>query len=292
VSTEPRQIDLRGKTILVTGGSMGLGLASARACLQYGANVMVCARGGEALVEASAELTRSAPAERLATETADVGIEADVERLFDRIVASFGRCDGIIHAAAILGPVGTVDAVDDADAWLETLRINLFGTFLVARAGARRMKKSGGGRIVLYSGGGGATPRPNFTAYASSKAAVVRFAETIALELAPDVEVNALAPGFVVTRMQHQTIEAGERAGEAWAEEVRARVAEGGTPPSVAADAGAFLVSDAARGITGKLVAASFDKYREWPLHLAELRDGDLFTLRRILPRDRGLDWQ
>ncbi len=279
--------------MLVTGGSMGIGLECARAALKYGARVTICARGEDALKAAASELDAEfrsgddAARERLGGDhrtervdaiAVDVSRPEEVENLLERVVARFGRCDGLIHAAAILGPASRISDLDDADAWLETLRINLFGTFLVARAAARRMQKQGGGRMVLFAGGGASGPFPNFSAYASSKVGVVRFAETIAQELAPDIEVNALAPGMVATRMLAQVR--------------RVREGPAGTPPAVAAEAAAFLVSDAAKGITGKFVAAVYDGYRDWPSHLAELRDGDLFTLRRIVPRDRGNDWQ
>lgn len=289
---------------------MGIGFECARACLKYGADVTICARGEGTLKDAEAAL-KNPPAQaadpgtrrRMASErtnskpqvdalVADVSDPEDVERLLDRIVSALGRCDGLIHAAAILGPAGRITALDDLDAWFETLRINLFGTFLVARAAARRMQRSGGGRMVLFAGGGASAPFPNYSAYASSKVGVVRFAETIAQELAPEIEVNALAPGLVATRMLEQTLQAGERAGKGYVETARQAIASGATPPTVAAEAAAFLISDAAKGITGKFVAAVYDGYRDWPSHLAELRDSDLFTLRRILPRDRGLDWQ
>jgi 3-oxoacyl-[acyl-carrier protein] reductase len=271
---------------------MGLGLESARSCLAYGANVFLCARGNDVLAEAVDDLTRSAPRERVEACVADVGVEADVERLLDRLTSHYGKCDGVIHAAGVLGPIGSIVGIDDADLWWETLRINLFGTFLVTRAAARRMKNSGGGRVVLYAGGGASTPFPNYTAYACSKVAVVRFAETAAQELAPEIEVNCLAPGFVATRMHEQTLAAGERAGKDYLEKTQAALEAGGVSPHVAAEASAFLVSDAARGITGKFVAAAYDGYTKWPGHIAELRDTDIFTLRRILPRERGMDWQ
>jgi 3-oxoacyl-[acyl-carrier protein] reductase len=198
----------------------------------------------------------------------------------------------VIHAAGVLGPIGSILEIEDPALWWETLRINLFGTFLITRAAARRMRDAGGGRIVLYAGGGASAPFPNYTAYASSKVAVVRFAETVAQELAPDVEVNCLAPGFVLTRMHQQTLAAGEKAGKEFLEKTQSMLDEGGVSPTIAAEASAFLVSDAARGITGKFVAAAYDGYSEWPEHLAELRETDIFTLRRILPRDRGMNWQ
>jgi len=272
---------------------MGIGFESARSCLSYGANVVLCARGEEALSQAARDLTKEHPAERIKTLTADVGEESDVERIFDYVIASFGACNGIIHAAAVLGPIGPVAEVEDPELWWDTLRINLFGTFLVTRAAARRMKATSGGRIVLYAGGGASAPFPNYTAYACSKVAVVRFTETVAVELAPEIEVNCLAPGLVATRMQQQTLAAGDRAGAEYLETTKNALAQGAAvSPKLAAETSAFLASDAARGITGKFVSARFDGYAEWPEHLAELRDTDIFTLRRILPRDRGMDWQ
>ncbi len=293
------ELSLRGKSILVTGGSMGIGLECARACLTAGARVMIAARGTSALADAERELTANGTGEAIATygireaiatTSTDVGDPAAVDALFAAFEGRFGRCDGVIHAAGVYGPIGPITEIDPA-AWWDALRINLFGTLLVARAAARCMRASGGGRIVLFSGGGAATPFPNYTAYATSKVGVVRFTETIAQELAPEIEVNCVAPGFVATRLHEQTLQAAESAG-AFLEKTRAELARGGVPAGVGAAAAAFLVSDAAKGITGKFVAAPYDGYREWPQHLEELRDTDIFTLRRILPRERGMDWQ
>jgi 3-oxoacyl-[acyl-carrier protein] reductase len=285
-----RATDLRGKSILITGGSMGIGLESARRCLAYGANIMICARGAAALNDAAADLLEDA-ADGVATFPADVGDEREVEALFAAFAERFGRCDGVIHAAGVYGPIGPITEVEP-NAWWQALRINLFGTFLVARAAAKRMRPYGSGRIVLFAGGGASTPFPNYTAYASSKVAVVRFAETIAEELAPAIEVNAVAPGFVATRLHAQTLAAGERAAGDFLEKTKAALSAGGVPATVGAEAAAFLVSDAAKGITGKFIAAPYDDYRAWPEHLDALNGGELFTLRRVLPRERGLDWQ
>lgn len=281
---------LRDKSIVVTGGSMGIGLACARAALAAGARVMLCARGADALAGARDELVREASPEMVATATVDVGDERSVDALFRAFEGRFGRCHGVIHAAGVYGPIGPITELDPA-AWWDALRINLFGTFLVARAAAQRMQPAGGGRIVLFSGGGASTPFPNYTAYASSKVAVVRFTETIAQELGPAIEVNCVAPGFVVTRLHEQTLAAAGLAG-GFLEKTRAEMEKGGVPAEVGAEAAVFLVSDAAAGITGKFVAAPYDGYRAWPERLAELRETDVFTLRRILPRERGMDWQ
>jgi len=250
---------------------------------------MICARGAAALDDAVAKLAEGSASD-VASASADVGDEGEVEALFAAFAERFGRCDGVIHAAGVYGPIGPITDVEPA-AWWDALRINLFGTFLVARAAAKRMRPYGVGRMVLFAGGGASTPFPNYTAYASSKVAVVRFAETIAEELAPTIEVNAVGPGFVATRLHEQTLAAGDVAG-VFLEKTKALLESGGVSATVGAEAAAFLVSDAAKGINGRFVAAQYDDYRAWLEHLEELKGSELFTLRRVLPRERGRDWQ
>ncbi len=276
---------------MITGGSMGIGFAAARSCLASGADVMIVARGTQALERAREELTAAFPGRRVATAAADVGREHDVAAMFASFAERFERCDGLIHAAGVYGPIGAITDVEPA-AWWDAVRVNLFGTFLVARGAAQSMQATGGGRMVLFSGGGASTPFPFYTAYASSKVAVVRFAETIARELAPLIEVNCVAPGFVATRLHDETLAAGAAAAGGFLETTKAALAGGGVSADVGADAAAFLVSEGARGITGKFVAAPYDDYRAWPERLDALRESELFTLRRVLPRERGLDWQ
>lgn len=282
-------IDLSGKTILVTGGSMGIGYACAEQCLRAGARVTIAARGADDLCAAQRRL---AAVGEVGARVVDVSDAARVEAMVADITAGGGALDGVIHAAGVYGPIGRVVDVDPGE-WLEAVRINLFGSFVVARAASRVMAgQSGGGRIVLFSGGGAATPFPHYTAYACGKAGVVRLTETLAQELAADgIEVNCVAPGFVVTRLHQQTVAAGERAGS-FLEQTQRQIATGGVPAAVGAEAAAFLVSDAARGISGKFVAAPYDGWSAWPDRVDVLKESDLFTLRRIVPRDRGMDWQ
>jgi len=215
-----------------------------------------------------------------------------VEALFEAAQAAHGAVHGLIHCAAVLGPIGPLADADPGE-WLDALHINLFGSFLVMREAVRRMRERGGGRLVLFSGGGAGYGFPNYSSYAAAKVAVVRLVETLAREVgAQGIEVNALAPGFVATRIHAQTLEAGERAGAEYLRSTREQLAAGGVPPGVGANAAVFLVSDAARGITGKFVAAPYDDLAQWLEHLDTLRSTDVFTLRRIVPRDRGEAWQ
>jgi NAD(P)-dependent dehydrogenase (short-subunit alcohol dehydrogenase family) len=279
---------LATKTIVVTGGSMGLGLAAAKACFEAGANVFLCSRHQRDLDQV---LVSMAGPRAAALET-DVSQPQQVEALFAAAQARYGPVHGLIHCAAVLGPIGPL-ADTAPEEWFEALRINLFGSVLVAREAIRRMKNAGGGRLVLFSGGGAGYAFPNYSSYACAKVAVVRLVETLAQEvIAYGIEVNALAPGFVTTRLHQQTLGAGERAGADYLQLTRRHLAKGGVAPELGARAAAFLVSDAARGITGKFVAAPYDDVQAWPGHLDELRSTDIFTLRRIVPKDRGMTWQ
>ena len=282
---------LTEKSVVITGGSRGLGLACASEALRAGANVTLAARGVAELQSARDLLAAEFGDDRVAIERVDVAREPDVERLCDAAVARFGSLDALVHAAAILEPIGPLLEVD-AEAWLNNLKTNLFGTFLIVRHAARRMRA--GGRIVAFSGGGASGPFPNYTAYASSKVAVVRFVETAAVELkSRGIEINALAPGFVATKMHEATLAAGAAlAGAAYVERTRAEIESGGVPATVPAAAAIFLSSERARGITGRFVSAVYDGWQTWPEHLAELDGTDLFTLRRVVPKERGLDWQ
>lgn len=271
------RIDLSSKNLLVTGGSMGIGFAVAQECLRAGARVMICARDGSAVSAAVGQLKQLSGSQDVDGIAADVTDRLQIEKALDLLGSNFGPVTSLVHAAAVQGPIGEITAIDP-DQWMETLRVDLFGTFLAVRQACERMKRTGG-RIVVFSGGGATAPRQSFSAYACSKTGVVRLAETAAIEMAQyGIEINALAPGPVATRMLAKTLVA--------------EPAVTPVPATRAAAAAAFLISDLSRGITGKLVAAMHDGWSDWPLHVDELRGSDAFTLRRIVPRDRGMDWQ
>ncbi|HSJ05457.1 MAG TPA: SDR family oxidoreductase, partial [Longimicrobiales bacterium] len=182
-----------------------------------------------------------------------------------------------------IGPGWEVDAAD----WWRAQEVNLLGTFIACRAVIPAMIEKRWGRILVFSGGGATGPRPRFSAYASSKAAVVRLVETLAAEVAGyGITVNAIAPGAVDTRLQDSIIEAGSAAGDEHARAVALRqTGAGGVSPDLAAELALFLASDDGAAITGKLVSAEHDPWREWrEPELAELSRSDWLTLRRLDP--------
>jgi len=285
--------DLRGKNVLVTGGSMGIGYAAASACLRAGARITICARK-QADVQQAVERLEAVSPGQVRGAPADVTDIGQLNRIMDLLEREQGPMSAVIHSAGIYGPIGKITEVDPNE-WFDAVRVNLFGTFLVARQAAIRLMRHGGGRMAFFSGGGAATPFPHYTAYACGKVGVARLVETLAIEFAPfRIELNCIAPGFVATRLHQKTLDAGpERASPEFFAQTRDKV-EGGSavPPEVGADCAAFLISDVAEGITGRFVAAPYDKYTDWIKHLDRIRKSDLFTLRRIVPKDRGEDWQ
>src|SRR5690606_28047403 len=286
---ERERESLAGKVVLVTGGSQGIGLACAAEAVAAGARVAIAARSPDTLREAEARLAEIRGEDAVRAFVADVGVASAVDALVVGVVEWAGRIDGLVHAAAVIGPIGPALDLDPAE-WLDAVRIDLWGTFLVARAVGRAMRAQGGGRMVLLSGGGATSPFPNFSAYAASKAGVVRLAETLAAELAEHgIAVNALAPGFVATRIHDAVLAAGERAGVEYLERARRELEAGGVPAELAGRAAVFLLSDRAAGLTGRLVAAPWDEWWSWPERREAIQGSDLFTLRRIVPADRGM---
>jgi 3-oxoacyl-[acyl-carrier protein] reductase len=154
-------------------------------------------------------------------------------------------------------------------------------------------RAAGSGKIVNLSGGGATAPLPRLSAYAASKAAVVRFTETLAEELrGTRIDVNAVAPGALNTRLLDEVLAAGaDKVGKSFYERALKQKAEGGAPLDKGAALCAFLLSDESAGISGRLLSAIWDPWSELPARRAELAESDIYTLRRIVPKDRGRDW-
>jgi NAD(P)-dependent dehydrogenase (short-subunit alcohol dehydrogenase family) len=146
---------------------------------------------------------------------------------------------------------------------------------------------------VNLSGGGATAPLPFISAYAASKAAVVRLTETLAGELREHhVDVNAMAPGALNTKMLDEVLAAGPAlVGESNYKKALKQKQDGGASLELAAGLCLFLASGASDGITGRLISAPWDSWKDLPAHREVLEKSDIYTLRRIVPGDRGLTW-
>lgn len=287
------RFDLTGRAAVVTGASRGFGRAIAGSFLDAGADLLLMARDGPSLEETRDALaSRARPGQRVHALAGDVSRPRDCAATMERAAALFGGPAILVNNAGVYGPLGRLEQADWAE-WEEAVRVNLFGTALMCRAALPAMRARGYGKIVNLSGGGATGPFPRFTAYAASKAAVVRLTETLAEEVRGcGIDVNAIAPGSLNTRMLDRVLEAGPDAvgRELHARAVRQRD-EGGVPLEKGAALAVFLASAASDGITGRLLSAVWDDWERLPERRQEVAGSDVFTLRRIAPKDRGLPW-
>ena len=283
---------IAGRSAIITGASLGLGAAIAEAFALEGAALMLCARNPAELETERARLAAAHPGVRVMAHVADVSKTADVDSLFSAASDAFGRLDIVVNNAGVYGPMGSIDMVD-WDGWVQAIAINLNGLVYCCRKAVEVMKPRRYGKIINLSGGGATNPLPGISAYAASKAAVVRLTETLALEVKEyGIDVNAVAPGALATRLTDQLIAAGpERVGANLHERMSKLAKDGGTPLSVGASLCVYLASAESDGLTGRLIAAQWDP---WPFAdelKSDIDKSDIYTLRRIVPGDRGKPW-
>jgi NAD(P)-dependent dehydrogenase (short-subunit alcohol dehydrogenase family) len=262
------------RRVLVTGGSKGIGQAVATALAERGWQVVLVARGEQALERARAGLAGEGH-EAIALDVSD-----EVE--WERLAPQLETIAAVVCAAGIIDPIGPIGSYSAAD-FRRTLDVNVVGTLLAVRACLAGLRASAGS-VVTFSGGGATGPLPRFDAYATSKAAVVRLSANLAAELAADgVRVNAVAPGFVATDIHERTLAAGpELVGADYFERTLRDLERGGVPASDAAELVCLLLEEADVTFTGKLLSAQWDPWRDRGFRARLSAEPDLATLRRI----------
>lgn len=289
--TSPQPAALTGRVAVITGANQGLGLEIAKAYVRAGASVLLCARDEAKLEAAKSEVaTLVREGQRVLAVPADVSQPTDVDRLATVAFGAFPQIHALVCNAGVYGPMGRIEDVA-WDEWQRALQINVNGSVLSCRAFVPHFRRHRYGKIVQLSGGGATNPLPRISAYAASKAAIVRFAETLALEVRDDhIDVNAISPGALDTRMLDEVLVAGPaKVGQAFFDRMTRIKAEGGTPLEKGAALAVYLASAESDGITGRLLSAVWDPWptlaSRWPALVAT----DVYTLRRIVPKDRNL---
>lgn len=283
---------LQGIRALITGGSQGLGKAIAEHFLRAGADIAICARQESELESAREALAREFPSRRVFARACDVSDETQVNSLLPWALRELGGLEALVLNAGIYGPMGPTEDVS-LDEWRRAIEINLFGVLLPCRAIAAHFKQKSYGKVVVLSGGGATNPLPNISAYAASKAAVIRLMETLAEEWRPHhVDVNAIAPGALATRLVDQVLAAGaEKVGADFYKKNQQWKENGATPLHLGAELAVYLAGRESDGITGKLLSAQWDPWATLHQHRDELAKSDIYCLRRIVPEDRGKKW-
>jgi NAD(P)-dependent dehydrogenase (short-subunit alcohol dehydrogenase family) len=230
---------LKAKRVLVTGGASGIGAATARRFLEEDARVVVLDRDAASRARIASGLPRLE-----GVVAADVAVRAEVERAFAQSVAILGAVDVLINNAgiSIRRPFLEISPAD----WDRVLAVNLTGAFHVAQTAARHMTERGGGVILNTASTNGIAGYPYYADYNASKAGLIALTRSMALELAPKVRVNAVAPGYVLTPMQRAEYSA------EMLQEVNRKIPLGrhAAPEEVAA-LFAFLASEDAAFISG-----------------------------------------
>ena len=272
---------LDGRVAVITGAGRGIGQAIALAYAREGARLALAARSESELEQAVVAVSELG-AEAIAVPT-DVTSQADTERLSQATVERFGRIDVLVNNAGISGPIGPLQDNDIAE-WVDTINVNLTGTFLVCRAVIPFMLEQGGGRIINLSGAGVANAWSNMSAYCSSKAAAVRLTEVLAQELeGQGIFVNALGPGSVHTTMWEKMTEQAAEAGADFIHGLGQRVLSGGGASiDDCAELALWLASGESGTLTGRIISAAADDFRSLSPRIDEIMAGDAYTLRVV----------
>jgi len=238
--------DLEGKTVVVTGGSRGIGLELARLLLEQKARVVVCGRKQEGLDAAISELNAG---ENLLAVQTHIAKEEDVENLFNKTIENFGRLDVLINNVGMNIVTALVDA--DFSLWQKIIDSNLSGTFLCSRKAGKIMRDQKKGKIVSISSIAGRRAAPAMGIYGVAKAGIEMMTKVLALELAPfNIQVNAVAPSMVRTKFSQPFWSNKDLYDQIVKAIPLGRIAE----PIEVAHAALFLCSEASDFITGQTI--------------------------------------
>jgi NAD(P)-dependent dehydrogenase (short-subunit alcohol dehydrogenase family) len=272
--------NLTGQVAIITGGGRGIGKAIALGLAQEGASVALVARSEDQLAETVKEITQ--PGSRAISVAADVADPAAVQKMVLEVEESLGSVNLLVNNAGLAGSIGPTWETDP-DAWWRCLEVNLRGPMLCSRAVLPGMIARGEGRIVNVASGAGTFAIPYLGAYVTSKTALIRFTEILALEVAQHgVKVFAIEPGTVRTAMAEYALQSEE--GQRWLPwlgEVFKRGED--VPPDHAANLVLFLASARADALSGRFFTIKDDVVGLVERVRGEGLD-DLQTLRLIQP--------
>ncbi|HEX2185930.1 MAG TPA: SDR family oxidoreductase [Chloroflexota bacterium] len=268
---------LEGQVAIVTGGGLGIGRGIAQELGQAGAHVVVVSRRAENLAE-TVRLIREAGGAASAR-VADVTVPEQVEALVAETVANHGKLDLLVNNAGRFFAIAPVWESDPQN-WWQDVTVNLYGTYLCCRAAARRMIEQRAGKIINLGGGGSMAAFTYASGYGTSKAALVRFSETLHEEIKEyGVSVYAISPGLVRTEMTQFQLDSPE--GQKWLPRIGQSFAEGrDVPPTEAGKLCVFLASPAGDGLGGRFIQVR-DDYRQIAQRAPEVVERDLYVLRR-----------
>lgn len=262
-------------TALITGAGRGIGKRIAIGFAKAGMRVGLLGRSQAELDLTKLEIEHAGGnAHRF---RADVRDYEQLSAAVDRMTGVMGEVHILIANAAVLGPIGPFAEHKPRD-WKEVFETNVMGVMNACRTVLPQMIQARNGKIIVIADSSSSSPRPNFAPYSASKAAVVRFVESVAEEVRNhNVQINCFSPGVAYTSMTDEIIEAGERAGSNEIEEAEQIRLTGGEPADRQIQVALFLASERSNHLTGKLIDVTDD----WKKLERENTRPDAWTLRR-----------
>jgi NAD(P)-dependent dehydrogenase (short-subunit alcohol dehydrogenase family) len=264
--------------LLITGANSGIGLRLFRALTE-------CERWGIARRPISEKLRDR----RMLFTSCDVTSWTSVWTLANEVEARWEALDGLIHCAGVQGAIGPA-MVLNPEAWCATVRANVEGAFYLIRSFYPLLTKLSQNRtkILLFSGGGASKSRPNFSAYATAKTALVRLTECLADEWRDvPLDINIIAPGAINTGMTQEVLAFGpEKAGEEEYNRAKRQLLEGGDSVAKLIGLIRFLLSNRSDGISGRFISAQWDPWEREIEFQGLISDVDVFKLRRRVPEE------
>lgn len=277
--------------VFITGGSKGLGFEIAKKFVSEGHDVFLTARNVVDLSNACEKLydMRVNSGQKINFMPADISVLQNVEEVFDFFIEKFSGINVLINNAAEYGELGNLEDFSEFQNWATAINTNLVAPAHLVKLSIPYMEKEGFGKIIQISGGGATAPLESMSAYASSKAGVVKFVECMALELEKyKIDINAISPGIMNTGLLQEVLENPDKVGKTYYK-IMSEYSDFSFEEPV--DLVYFLSSSLSDGISGKLISAKYDKWKEFKNHKEDIMSSNAYTIRRITGSQCGFEW-
>jgi short-subunit dehydrogenase len=285
-------LKFKNKNIIITGATGGFGSALAIKYYQEGANLILIGRSFDKLNSLKEKLLVDKKSNQfIKTIKLDLANLNLISKVLKKEFIKISKFDVLINCAAIQGPIGK-SWENKFIEWQNTFNINFYSTMVLINIILPFMLKNNSGSIINISGGGSTSSRPDFSSYAISKTALVRYTEILAEEVSnTKIKVNSIAPGIMATNMTKEVIKNKKNITNIKELKAANKVLLEGDNMEKALNLCFFLSSKESKGINGKLISATWDPWEKITKNLNYISKSDIYTLRRILPEDRDINF-
>lgn len=272
--------DFKDKVVFITGASGTIGKVIATLFLNKGSKVAVFSRSIKMTIVDEWGIDTNIG--ELFPLKGDITDFDQINSAITNTIDKYGKIDALINCAGIIGPIGPIEQ-NSIDDWVRTINTNLIGIYFAIKTILPFMLEAKRGKIINFSGGGAAYGRENFSAYSASKAGVVRLTESVSMELFDkNIQINAIAPGAILSKMWSEVERLGNEAGEMANSELTRLKQSSNNPIEPLLDLIKFLLTEKSNFLTGKLISAKYDDWKDFDNKQEMIRNSDLYTLRRM----------